>query len=124
MNAAELLLVIVKWWGTIGAVVALAFLTFGMDRIDEDADGAYIFRPLLIPGILLIWPLVLWRWYCLAFDTDHWARRYKPRRENHKAFAYAMPIAIILILVAGLSVRQEWPADIAPERIAAPEVSQ
>ncbi len=124
MNTAEFLLMVVKWWGAIGALVALVFLTVGMDRIDEDADGAYVFRPLLIPGILLIWPLVLWRWYCLAFETDHWAHRYKPRRHNHRIFAYVMPIAIVLVIAAGLSVRQQWPAHIAPEQLSAPEASQ
>ena len=24
--------------------------------------GAYAFRPLLLPGLALLWPLVLWRW--------------------------------------------------------------
>lgn len=125
MNTAEFLLMVVKLWGAIGALVALAFLTFGIDRLDEDADGAYVFRPLLVPGILLIWPLVLWRWYVLASDKDVWARRYKPRRHNHRWFAYTMPVAIVVIIAAGWSVRQTWPGDIAPEQLAAPaEVSQ
>lgn len=124
MNTAEFLLVVVKWWGAIGALVALVFLTIGIDRLDEDADGAYVFRPLLIPGILLIWPLVLWRWYRLNTDADHWAPRYQPRRHNHRIFAYAMPIAIMVVIATGLSVRQQWPAHIAPEQLTAPEVSQ
>lgn len=45
----------------IGAAVAVPFLLFGLGRIDENAQDAWIFRPLLIPGVLLIWPLVLWR---------------------------------------------------------------
>ena len=125
MNTAELILLAVKIWGGIGALVAVVFLTVGMDRIDEDARGAYIFRPLLVPGILLIWPLVLWRWYILTAGKDDWSRRHHPKRNTHKWFAYTMPIAIIAIIAAGLSVRQQWPAEIAPVQLStADEVSQ
>ena len=120
MNTAEALLMLAKTWGAIGGLVALAFLTVGIDRIDEDADGAYVFRPLLIPGILLIWPLVLWRWYRIASEADTWAKRYQPQRQTHKWFAYTMPVVIVAIIVAGLSVRQEWPDHIAPTQLAAP----
>ncbi len=53
-------------WATPGLIVAIAFLAVGIDRIDYAAVDAYAFRPLLIPGILLLWPLVLWRWAVLA----------------------------------------------------------
>jgi hypothetical protein len=53
-------------WATPGLIVAAAFLSFGIDRIDHAAVGAYAFRPLLIPGIILLWPLVAWRWAVLV----------------------------------------------------------
>ncbi|MEM8802050.1 MAG: hypothetical protein AAGF55_05915 [Pseudomonadota bacterium] len=121
MNTAEFLLMLVRWWGAIGAVVAFVFLTFGVDRLDEDARGAYVFRPLIIPGILLLWPLVLWRWYVLATGRDVWAKRHKPRRHTHRLFAYAMPVVIVAIVVVSLSARQQWPDHIAPQQLAAPE---
>ncbi len=122
MNQAELILLIVKIWGGLGMLVAIPFLAFGMDRLDEDARGAYVFRPLLVPGIILIWPLVLWRWYILADGKDEWSHRYRPRRASHKWFAWLMPVAIVVIIVAGLSVRQSWPTDIAPVQLSgAPE---
>lgn len=120
MNQAELILLIVKIWGGIGAVVAVPFLTFGMDRIDDDARGAYVFRPLLVPGILLIWPLVLWRWAAIAAGTDDLQKRYRPRRNSHHMIAVLMPIAIVVIIAAGLSVRQTWPADITPVQLSEP----
>ncbi len=49
----------------LGAVVAAAFLVWGIDRVDPSANGAYAFRPLLIPGIVLLWPLVALRWVVL-----------------------------------------------------------
>jgi len=65
MNTAEAIVGLVRIWFMVGALVAAVFLIIGIDRIDEDARGAYVFRPLLVPGILLIWPLVLWRWWVL-----------------------------------------------------------
>jgi hypothetical protein len=121
MNAAEAILFAAKAWGVIGALVAIPFLTFGIDRIDEDARGAYVFRPLLIPAVLLIWPVILWRWYVLVDGREDWSHRYRPRRASHQWIALIMPVAIIVVIGAGLSVRQTWPDDIAPVQLSAPE---
>ena len=45
-----------------GAAVALAFILVGVDRVDPAARRAIAFRPLLLPGAALLWPLVLARW--------------------------------------------------------------
>ncbi len=50
----------------IGLVLGVAFLMFGIARVEPAARGAYAFRPLLLPGIALLWPLVAWRWAVLA----------------------------------------------------------
>ena len=66
-GALPVLIVDVAWaYLLIGAAVAAAFLFLGIDRIDPAARGAYAFRPLLLPGLMLLWPLVLWRWRVLA----------------------------------------------------------
>ncbi len=51
-----------RGYALIGGVVALAFLMFGIDRHDPVARGAYVFRALLVPGLVLLWPLVALRW--------------------------------------------------------------
>jgi hypothetical protein len=43
----------------IGVSVALMFIAV-IGRIDPAARGAYGFRPLLMPGAILLWPLVIW----------------------------------------------------------------
>lgn len=53
-------------YGGIGGVVATGFLFVGLDRIDPAAAGAYAVRPLLAPGLVLLWPLVVARWVVLA----------------------------------------------------------
>ncbi|MDD9910780.1 MAG: hypothetical protein OXR62_13960 [Ahrensia sp.] len=118
MNAAESIFFVAQVWATIGAVVATAFLLFGIDRIDEDARGAYIFRPLLVPGILLIWPLVLWRWWVLERDLDNWRNRHAPPRRAHLFIAVMFVVAIPLIIAVSWSLRQEWQADFEPVKIS------
>jgi hypothetical protein len=51
----------------VGLFVAVAFLAFGLDRIDPAARGAYAFRPLLLPGATLLWPYVIRRWARAGF---------------------------------------------------------
>ncbi|MEP5729506.1 MAG: hypothetical protein ABJL67_09020 [Sulfitobacter sp.] len=125
MNQAEAILMGLRIWGSIGVIVAAVFLTFGMDRIDEDAQGAYVFRPLLIPGILVIWPIVLWRWYVYETNSEVLERRYAPPRKAHFAVGMILPAGIALIILTGLAIRPNWPSDIEPVRLSAPaEVTQ
>ncbi len=49
----------------LGGLVAFAFVIFGIDRIDAAAHGARLFRFVLLPGLTLLWPLVLTRWFVL-----------------------------------------------------------
>ena len=53
-------------YSSVGALISALFLLFGIARIDPAARDAYAFRPLLVPGLVLLWPLVLWRWLALA----------------------------------------------------------
>jgi hypothetical protein len=53
-------------WLAIGILVGVAFLFLGIDRIDPAARGSYAFRPLLLPGLALLWPFVALRWFMLA----------------------------------------------------------
>jgi hypothetical protein len=53
-------------YGSIGLIVALAFVLYGIDRIDPAAKGAYAVRPVLLPGLMILWPIVLGRWIALA----------------------------------------------------------
>lgn len=52
-------------YSVVGLSVAVAFLFIGLDRVDEDARGTYVFRLLLIPGIVLLWPVIVVRWMVL-----------------------------------------------------------
>jgi hypothetical protein len=71
MLIAEFLVSVATWYGAAGLVVAFAFLVVGIDRIDPNARGVYAFRPLLVPGVVLLWPLVLGRWAALERERHH-----------------------------------------------------
>ena len=118
MQAAILIVFCIKIWAIIGACIAAVFLTVGIDRIDEDSRGAYAFRPLLIPAFLLIWPLVLWRWWQIETESAGWAGRFRPIRKGHQLAAVLLAVGIIAALWLGLSQRQSWPSDIAPVQLS------
>jgi hypothetical protein len=59
---AELVVAGAGVYAAMGLSLGTAFLLFGLDRFDPAARGAYGFRPLLLPGLALFWPLVAVRW--------------------------------------------------------------
>jgi DMSO reductase anchor subunit len=90
----------------VGAVVAAVFLLFGLGQLDENAQGAWLFRPLLIPGVLLIWPLVIWRLVILRRGEQKLDRHQMPRIRQERA-QLAFVVVIPLILLVAVFVRQD-----------------
>lgn len=62
---AETVILYVQHYATVGVVVAAAFLIIGVGRVSPEARGSYLFRLLVLPGIIGLWPLVVWRWFAL-----------------------------------------------------------
>jgi hypothetical protein len=62
MTAAMAIVVVAKAYLLTGIAVAVPFLVFGVGRADPSASGAYGFRVLVFPGVVLLWPLVVLRW--------------------------------------------------------------
>jgi hypothetical protein len=110
MSTGALLIGLAEIWLYIGAIVAVAFLMFGIGRIDEDARGSYTFRPLLVAGVLLIWPIVLWRWISAELiGLDAVVSRDKPLRDAHRRVWIVLAVLIPLIFIVSLAVRQITP---------------
>ncbi|MEM9278339.1 MAG: hypothetical protein AAGA76_07175 [Pseudomonadota bacterium] len=65
MQAAQTIVFLIEAYLGVGLVVAAIFIIFGIERVEPYAKGSLGFRPLLIPGLTLLWPLVLWRWWVL-----------------------------------------------------------
>ena len=119
METAGTVLDIVSVYGWIGLGVGVVFLFLGIDRVDENARGAYVFRPLLLPGVVLIWPIVLWRWGTLEIGADSWRHRHLPERRMHGPIWYVLALGIPLIVIVALGLQQTWPDGAAPVRLEA-----
>ena len=107
------------WYLYAGGAVAIVFLTFGLGLMDENARGAWIFRPLLIPGVLMIWPLVLWRWFILMRGENLLDRHRMPRIKQDRIvllFSVLVPIIIAVALFSRQDL-SDLPAPILLEAV-------
>lgn len=63
MSGAELIQLTTGLYLLAGVVFALAFVNFGVGRIDPAARGTSIaFRLLILPGCVALWPLLAVKW--------------------------------------------------------------
>jgi hypothetical protein len=66
---ARLLLLVLGVYVTLGLLFAIAFIVFGVQRIDPVARGTGIgFRLLILPGVAAFWPLLARRWMAGASE--------------------------------------------------------
>ena len=64
MQFAELFVGALALYAAAGVVFAIAFVLFGISRVDSVAEHAPIgFRLIVIPGVAALWPLLLRRWH-------------------------------------------------------------
>ena len=63
MELAQVILFVVGAYGAVGVIFAVAFVTFGVERVDHSAKGAgFVFRALIVPGTAVLWPAMLVKW--------------------------------------------------------------
>lgn len=63
MILVYIVLVIVVVYLFAGLVFAISFITRGVTKIDEGAQGSkWGFRIIIIPGTMVFWPLLLKKW--------------------------------------------------------------
>ena len=106
---AETLLTIGTVYLWIGAAVAVVFLLWGIERVEPNAKDAWAMRPLLFPGVVLAWPLVLWRWARIEMRGPETQARFRPPRLGQSALAVTMALLIPVILIGGVILRQNGP---------------
>lgn len=60
---AEIVARAMEAYAAAGLLFALAFLTVGMQRLDSRTRETRIgFRLMILPGVMILWPLLLRRW--------------------------------------------------------------
>lgn len=106
-------------YAALGGLVAIGFLGFGIDRVSPGAHGSHAFRPLLLPGLILLWPLVLWRWHALSRPQPAMAGFGREYRSAHRAIWLALAMLLPLLLALAMALRQDDRAD-APAQLLAP----
>lgn len=63
-NIATLLVHLLYVYAALGVLFALMFVFFGVQKVDRQAAGTGIlFRLLIFPASVALWPLLLKRWF-------------------------------------------------------------
>ena len=59
----EAVLIIVSIYMVLGVLFVIPFLVKGLTKVDKGAHGGTIgFKIIIIPGVIVFWPLLLRRW--------------------------------------------------------------
>lgn len=83
MNAASIFIGALGLYLGGGLVFAVPFVLLGVNRLDPHArPGTWGFRLLILPGTVLLWPLLLRRWLSGAHEppTERNAHRAAARK--------------------------------------------
>src|SRR5277367_5273519 len=111
---AQVIVGVLEVYGVVGAVVAAWFVLLRLDDIDAAARGAFAFRPLLIPGLMLLWPLVLLR------QLGRLSADARQLRRRQLRVWMLLSVVLPLLLFGAVALRQNGPTEAAPVRIAPP----
>lgn len=77
----QLVLIIVLIYLMLGVLFVIPFLLKGLTKVDEGAHGGTIgFKIIIIPGVIVFWPVLLKKW---MRNLKHWDT--KSRRNTEKA---------------------------------------
>lgn len=117
---AALLLDIARWYGISGLAVAAVFLTVGIGRVMASARGAFVFRILLVPGVVLLWPAVLLRWLQLERGAAGGLATHRPPLRAQRICALVLAAVVPLVLAVAVLVRQDGPREAAAVQIDPP----
>ncbi len=125
METAVALVEGLKIYFWIGLGVSALFLVVGVDRVVESARGSYIFWVLLIPGVIVLWPLVLIRWALLEIGREP-ATRQRTHRSTHACVWILLAVLLPVALAGAMVLRTQGPMEAPAQLIQAPaaEVSE
>ena len=60
---SSILLMILGLYVALGLLIGLAFVLRGVNRVDPvAADSPWVFRVVILPGCVGLWPVVLLKW--------------------------------------------------------------
>ncbi|WP_226925805.1 hypothetical protein [Meridianimarinicoccus sp. MJW13] len=118
---AAYILLIGQFYLYIGGLVAVVFLLWGADRVEPNLRGSWLVRPMLVPGTVLLWPLVLWRWARLEKGRVDPCARHLPPRGGQDLAALMLALLIPVVLFGALVLRQDGPVERPATLLEAPQ---
>lgn len=63
MIIASVILLLISLYLGVGLLFGLTFITWGVERLDHATKGtSWVFRLLLLPGSIVLWPLLARCW--------------------------------------------------------------
>lgn len=72
MQIASTLFWVILIYLAVGLIFAVAFIIKGLKMVDEGAHGSgWGFRLIIIPGIVVFWPLLLRKWIAAVKKEKH-----------------------------------------------------
>lgn len=72
----QIILILVSIYLLLGVLFVIPFLIKGLTKVDEDAHGGTIaFKIIIIPGVIVFWPLLLSKWMKNRNHEDTQSRR-------------------------------------------------
>lgn len=105
MAIAEMIVHFAEGWLVVGAATTLVFLGFGLEPVEPAARRSQTFRVLLVPGLMLLWPLVLWRWRKMIADVADPDPHLRAQRQVHALVWMALAVTLPLMMAGALL----WP---------------
>ena len=63
MMFVQIILILILIYLLLGVLFAIPFLLKGLAKVDDGAHGGTIgFKIIIIPGVIVLWPLLLKKW--------------------------------------------------------------
>ena len=100
LDIPAVLIALTQAYLVLGLCVAVSFLVLGIEAIDSAAEGSYVFRVLLLPGLVVLWPLVILRWAQVLQPLEPRSNRSHMQRHAVIWMFLTLFIPVILILAA------------------------
>jgi hypothetical protein len=72
MNIVTIVLLVVAVYLVAGLIFGIAFISKGVTKIDEAAQGSgWGFRLIILPGSIVFWPVLLKKWMDAPKEKQH-----------------------------------------------------
>ena len=125
----EIVLLLAAAYFALGGVFAVVFLTKGLRQLDHAThDAGKVFRLLITPGIVALWPVLAMKWRRAASGGGFGGSAEAPvspraQRRVHSLLVKLLVVLLPLVFAAGLYFRaKETPGSQLP-RLPLPPVS-